>query len=140
MTLSNSEFSTVGKVVNSIYSSINKFIKEKKYPISFADRGDDKSVYIDFYRAILDSVLATSYKIIKSRGINNPPNALGQYIILTEKKWSQVEEVKNVYLLILKRSLDTEKMIDNFKRGVYTEYNRDQLKQILFKREILGKK
>jgi len=133
-----------GKVVKLLYEQVKKYQSDKG--LTFSPEAESKMSGTDLSKnkwvnEILDIVFGMAYKQMKEKGIKNPPNSITKYFFLRDAKfWQQPENSKNILLYIMKRNLDNEKMIYNYKNKIFCEHNKEQLKIILYKRGILQKK
>lgn len=135
-----------GKVVGHIHGDLLKYIQknEKKFehePVS-RHRGTEHSVN-SWANQMADIYLSQVYKVLKQKGVDNPPNAITKYFSSKDgdrKFWYHNPLSHDILMLIMCRNLDNEKLIYNYKNKIFSEHSREQLKKMLFERGILEKK
>lgn len=132
----------VGMCHKEMVAYVQKNKKEFKPETIPRHRGTDQSEN-SWANQLADIYLSQIYKLLKVKEFPNPPRAMMDYFVTKDGNqafWNNNPLSKNILETIMCRNMDNAKIIDCYKRGIFSEYSKEAMKKMLYERSILGKK
>ena len=146
MRLSEAELKLCGKVLSFIHKQFIEYIQknDKKFKPEVISklRGTDEGEN-SWANQLADIYLSQSYKVLSQKKVENPPMAIMDYFSSKDgdqKFWRHNPLSYEILMCIMCRNMDNAKIIYNYKNKIHSEHSHEQLKKMLFARNILGKK